>query len=256
MEILKGILQLPERCIINKKITKAFFKRNFDLTTGEKSVLEDFNLVNVINWMASLNPANANINRFQDDHFLYEEVQVITVQTAEENFDKNHFKISDLIQKYIPYPILLCVYNSDYFVLNTCVKKINQNDNTRRIIDKSFSTESIYFNDPSQQQQDFLKSIGFSELDKTHLKSYYDSYTLRMIALQAVKVSGLFIPRTLERSKSDMENLERIEILQKEIEALKNLAQKETQLNQRIVINTTIQMHKKQINALNEMIAK
>ena len=125
MDKLNSILQIPERCLVYKKITKAFFKRNFDLTSTEKLLLEDFSVVTGIDWVASISPANANINRYQDEHYLFEEVQVISVQTAELDFDRNHPKIAGLVQKYIPYPILLYIYSNKEFVLSTCDKKIN-----------------------------------------------------------------------------------------------------------------------------------
>jgi hypothetical protein len=54
MDALNTILQIPERCMVHKKITKAFFKRNFDLISGEKTLLD--NLI-AIDWLASISPA-------------------------------------------------------------------------------------------------------------------------------------------------------------------------------------------------------
>ena len=176
MDTLNNILQLPQSCIVNKKITKAFFKRNFDLTTTEKSLLDDFNTVTAIDWLASVGPANANINRYRDEQYTFEEVQVITVQTGEDDFDSNYVRIADLVQKYIPYPVLLCIYNNQAFVLNTCDKKINQNDNTRRTIEKKYSSETISRTAQTAQQQAFLQSLSFAEIDKTNLKTFFDGY--------------------------------------------------------------------------------
>ncbi len=149
METLNTILQIPERSLVNKKITKAFFKRNFDLTNSEKLLLDDFNMVIAIDWLASVGPASTNISRYQDEQYLFEEVQIISVQTTEPNFERNHPKIADLVQKCIPYPILLCIYHRDAFVLNTCDKRVNQNDNSRRTIEKRYSTEIVSRKDAS-----------------------------------------------------------------------------------------------------------
>ena len=97
MDNLNNILKIPERCLVNKKITKAFFKRNFDLTSNEKILLDDFNIIATIDWLANVRPSTANISRYQDENYLFEEVQVIAVQTAENNFDYNHFRIAELI---------------------------------------------------------------------------------------------------------------------------------------------------------------
>lgn len=255
MDTLITILQIPERSLVNKKITKAFFKRNFDLTGTEKSLLDDFSAVASIDWLASISTASANINRYQDEQYLFEEIEVISIQTAEPDFERNMNKLAELVQKYIPYPILLCIYHSNAFVLNTWDKRINQNDSTRRTLEKRYITEIISHNDPTDKQQAFLDSLAFPTLDKTNLKTYFDSYTQRIIALQAAELTGIYIPRTQSRTQSDIERLEKIESLQKDILALQNQAQKESQLSQRIALNTQVQMKRKQIEALKLAIA-
>ena len=254
MDVLNNILQIPERSLVTKKITKAFFKRNFDLTSTEKALLDDFNAISGIDWFASINPANSNINPYKDEHYLFEEVQIIITHTPGNDFERNHQRIADLIQKYIPYPILLCILHDNVFVFNACDKKINQNDSTRRIVEKKYSTESINRQAITEQQQSFLNSLVFSELDKTNLKTYYDSYIQRMIALKAAELSGVFMSRTKERTQSDMEKLEKIDTLQKEIQILQSQAKKESQLNQRIVLNTQIQEKRKLIKQLKALI--
>jgi hypothetical protein len=254
METLKTILDLPERCLVGKKITKAFFKRNFDLTTAEKTLLEDSTILVGIDWIASISHTSTNIVGYLDDSFLYEEVQVISIETTVVNFDKNSQRIADLIQKYIPYPILLCVWCDSCYILNTCDKRVNQNDKSRRTVDKSYYTELIAVVEPTERQKAFLKSLPFGELDKSNLKSFYDSYTQRIIALLTAQIDGQYKPRTQIRTKADLDNLEKIEALEKEIVSMQNQAKKESQLNLQVSLNTQIQMKRKQIKKLKELI--
>ena len=247
-------MQIPERSLVNKKITKAFFKRNFDLSSTEKALLDDFNAISGIDWLASVSPSNSNIIPYKDEQCHFEEVQIIVVHTSGSDFERNHPRIADLIQKYIPYPILLCIRQDGIFVLNACDKKINQNDRNRRIVEKKYITEPINLKETSERQQNFISSLAFSEMDKTNLKTYYDSYINRMIALQAAGLSGVFTPRTKERTQSDIEMLEKIESLQKEIQILQNQAKKESQLNKRILLNTEIQNKRKLIEQLKALI--
>jgi len=256
MDTLNTILQIPERSLINKKITKAFFKRNFDLISSEKLLLEDVNIVTVIDWLACVSPINTNITRYQDELYLFEEVQVIIVQTSETDFERNYQKIADLVQKYIPYQILLCIYHSNAFILNTCDKKVNQNDNSRRIIEKSYCTEIISRDSATIQQQDFLNSLAFTNLERSDLKTYYNSYTQRIIALQTAVFKGGFVPRSQSRTQSDMDNMEKIARLQDEISLLQRQGRLESQLSQQIALNTQVQLKRKQIEDLKGMISE
>ena len=209
------ILQIPQRCLVNKKITKAFFKRNFDLTSAEKNILEDFSIVKSIDWLASISPATANIPAYSDNQQLHEELVSISVYITEIDFDKNKQKVAEVIQKYIPYSILLCIYNDSIFSLNACDKRINQNDSTKRTIETRYFTDNISRVNPTDVQKSFLAGMRFASLDKTNLKTFYESYINNIIALKAAELSGIFMPRTKERSEVDLQNLQKIESLQK-----------------------------------------
>jgi hypothetical protein len=254
LDKLNKILQFPESCLVNKKITKAFFKRNFDLTTSEKKLLDDFSTIIQIDWLASVKPDNSNIVAFSHDQSIFEEVVIISVQTSDDDFEKNKQKIADLIQKYIPYHILLCIYNNNYFILNSCDKRINQNDASKRTVEKYYFTENISISAPPEKQKAFLKSLSFSKIDKQNLKTFYEAYTSRIIALQAAEINGSFIIRKTERSKQDVQNLENISRLQSEILTLQNQAIKETQLNVQVQLNASIQAKRKEIKTLEKLI--
>jgi Domain of unknown function (DUF4391) len=254
MDGLNSILKLPERCLVNKKITKAFFKRNFDLTNTEKTLLDDYNVIKDINWIASISPVTANIITYKDEQVAFEEVQVISVLTTHIDFERNLQKITELIQKYIPYAILLCINHTEGFVLNTCDKKVNQNDSSRRTIDKRYFTEILSVKDENDSHQNFLASLNFANLDKTNLQTYYNAYTQRIISLQIAKLNGAFNPRSQSRTKEDLAILEKIDDLKKEINSLEIQAKKETQLNQRVQLNIIINQKRKEIEGLTALI--
>lgn len=246
MDALNTILQIPERSLVNKKITKAFFKRNFDLTITEKALLDDAAIFQSIEWLACISPSNSNINAYKDEHSIFEEVQIIAVHTSDVDFEKNQQRITDLVQKYIPYPILLCIISSQLIVINACDKKINQNDSAKRAVEKKYSSDAIQLHHPTEQHKGFLQSLAFDELDKTSLKTCYESYIRQIIALQAATVTGVFTVGTRESTQRRVELLEKIDSLQKEIQLLQNQAINESQLNKRVVLNTRLQEKRKE----------
>ena len=252
---LTNILQLPESCIVNTKLTKAFFKRNFDLTLSERKLLDDFSIIVTLDLIASIKTTNSNISSYSDDLMKYVEVLVIAVQTSNDEFEKSKFKIAELIQKYIPYPILLCVYSDNQFILNTADKRINRNEANKRTVEKSYYSENIEVNLTNEKQIAFLNSLSFTGLEKQNLKTLYDNYTSRIIALQAAtEITGDFHIRKNEQSKQDVLLLEEIATLQSEIVSLQIQIKKETQLNIQIDINNLIQHKRKQITELQHKI--
>lgn len=246
------ILKVPERCLLNRKITKAFFKRNFELTLTEKNVLDK--QIESINWLASLNSENTNIPPFVSDDVAYEEVQIIIVTTSQADFDRDHVKIAEVVQKHIPYAILLCVSAPEKMVWSTCNKRIRQNDKTKRIIEKRFFTQVIDIYQQNKVQSDFLNSLSFSGLAKTSLQDLYNSYTERIFALQAARLNGTFAIRTQERTQEDMLLLERLDALEQEVATLAQKAKKETQLNDQVQLNVQIQNKRREITRLKNQI--
>lgn len=250
MDHINQVLQLPERCLVNRKITKAFFKRNFVLTVAERSLLEL--QISQIFWVASLNPDNSNIPAFQKEEEIYEEVQVIIVTTTLENFATIHFKVAELIQKHIPYAILLCITSGDQTVWSTYQKRVSQTDATRRIIHQRFFTQIIPAAPTNVLEQQFLESLSYGRLNKGNLQELYASYTACIIALQAAAMNGLFVVRTADRTREAMQSLARISLLGQEINSLSRTAQKETQLNRRVSFNLQIQAKRAEIIILKE----
>jgi len=243
MELLNHILQLPERCLVNKKISKAFFKRNFELTSSEKALLDDPQALISIDWMASISFTSANIPLYKDEKELFEEVQIIVVDTAGNHSEKKQYRIADLIQKYIPYPVLLCIRLDKWLMMNVCDKTINQNDSSRRVVDKKYDTSLIQYQEATPLARQFLESMAFTGLDKTNLKSYYVSYIQRIMAFQIAEVMGRYSLKSVERTQNDREILEKIETLQKEILVLQNQVKVESQSALLVALN--IQIHEK-----------
>lgn len=244
---ITDILQLPEKCLVNKKITKAFFKRNFDMTSAERNLLDDANAVISIDWIASISQANANVAAWQDAESSYEEIEVIAVTTNTDNLNKQVTRIIDLIQKYIPYHLLLVVTDGANTFWNVSYKRINQNDTNKRTVDKKFTSELIDLGGENTIHKAFIESLNFSKLASTDLKVLYDSYVQCLVGLNTAPIIGTFETRPTERTKEDVELLERISQLEKEITTISNTAQKETQLNKRIELNTKLQCKRKQM---------
>jgi hypothetical protein len=88
----------------------------------------------------------------------------------------------------------------------------------------------------------------------TNLKVLYDGYVQCFVGLTTAPIIGTFETRPTERTKEDIERLERIKTLENEITTLTNVAQKETQLNKKIELNTQVQQKRKQIESLKNII--
>ncbi|WP_026711832.1 DUF4391 domain-containing protein [Flavobacterium filum] len=248
--LLHKALHLPHACWVNQKLPKTFFKRNFDLTLTERKLLDDFSIIQQMEILASVNVETANIPAYVDEVVTYEEINILAIQTTNEQFDRQKHKIIELVQKYIPNPMLVMIYDNQQMVLNVTEKRINNNDVTKRVIEKLYTTVNLQLpiNDPKNQA--FIESIAFEKANKLNLQNYYQHFIQCFIGLQTAQINGTFVARPYQRSKEDALLLEEIEALKETIYALENQAKKETQVSEMVQLNTKIQEHRNKIQEL------
>jgi hypothetical protein len=243
-----NIFNIPEKAILNRKLTKSFFLKNFSLSASEKKVLN--NTILSMQWLASLKATNVNIPSIKTEEYVYEEIQVFVCTLPIGMLDAYSTKCIELFQKFIPYQMLVINEDENEFVVNVCDKRINQNDKSKRTVEKYITSQKIsklYKNEVTDQ---FFKSLDFSILDKTNLETTYKSYIKALIQLQTANITGNFVSRPQKRTEEDMNNLMAIGKLETEIISLANQIKKESQLNNKVALNIKIQGKRKEIEQL------
>lgn len=250
--LYNNILKIPERCVLDKRLTKAFFLKNFELSSAEKKLVN--NGITSMSWLASIKPATANIPAVVNSEYKYEEIQVMVCSLEDISLDTLAEKCFSLFQKYIPYQMLVIVEDNNNFKMNVCDKRINQIDTTKRIAERFFNTgmlSKLYKNDINDS---LFKSIDFGALDKTNLELLYKSYIQAVVQFQAASITGKYIKMSISRTAEDMLNLEKIELLERDIISLKNQIKKETQLNGKVQLNIKIQEKRKEIKNIKQLL--
>ena len=251
-ELLHKTLKLPTHCWVNQKLPKTFFKRNFEITLSEKKLLEDFSIIQQMEVLALVNQETANIPSFTEATSSYEEIIILAVQTTTEQFDKQKEQIAQLIQKYIPNPMFLIVYDNNKLLFNVAEKRINNNDATKRVIEAAYTTETITGDNISIKQQQFLDNLAFDKANKIDLRHYYNHFIQSVIGLQTAQINGTFVTRSIAQCKENVQILEQIEVLKQHITTLENTAKKETQVAEMVKWNTQINQNRNEIKRLTE----
>jgi hypothetical protein len=236
-QVFLDILRLPERCILQKRLTKAFFLKHFSLTAGEKKLLNEG--IEHMDWLASIKAAL--VPAFVTETHSYEEVQVFAIELRNSRVDRSGAKVAELVQKYVPYPLLLIVYDAENYLVNTCTKRINQNDATKRTIEASVTSPilSLLYADASAKA--FHEGLRFENLDKSDLRTLYGSYVQAVVQCRAAALTGHFRKRPYMRSEEDLATLQRIDALEAEIRALQAKVSKDQPLRERVAANMDIQ---------------
>lgn len=203
-----------------------------------------------MDWISSIKPSNSNIPEYRDEYYVFEEIQFMLCTLNENNLSDNADKCISLFQKYIPYQIVLIVEDDNGFILNTCDKRINLNDKTKRTIERQISTPVISKLYKNEITSDFFDSLDFVKQDKVSLQRLYKGYINSIIQLQSSIVIGSFSKRTNVRTEEDLKLLDSMNIIEKEVIRLTNQLKKETQMSSKVSLNMEIQNKRKEIEII------
>lgn len=213
------IFNLPNECKIDKNIPKEMIYKNAEANEKLKRVFID--TVEKIRFMYLLNFSNSNIQNYINDKERFEEIDLIKIILREKGKEN---VISKLFHQLIPKSTVIILEFKTEILISTSNKKIEKE---RVIVEEVFNSNWIDI------ENKMLKELEYKKLNSTNLKLFYEDI------IEKVRIINLSKKLNSE-SNIERENLELLEKLNKEIEELKTLRKKETQLNRIAEIQTKI----------------
>ena len=213
------IFNLPNECKIDKNIPKEMIYKNAEANEKLKRVFID--TVEKIRFMYLLNFSNSNIQNYINDREKFEEIDFIKIILREKGKEN---VISKLFHQLIPKSTVIILEFKTEILISTSNKKIEKE---RVIVEEVFNSNWI------EIENEILEDLEYKKLNSTNLKVFYEDI------IEKVRIINLSKKLNSE-SNIESENLELLEKLNKEIEELKVLRKKETQLNRITEIQTKI----------------
>ena len=213
------IFNLPKECKIDKNIPKEIIYKNAEADEKLKRVFIDN--VEKIRFMYLLNFSNSNIQDYKNDKERFEEIafiKIILKERGKENI------ISKLFHQLIPKSTVIILEFKNEILISTSNKRT---DKEKIILEEVFNSNWVDI------ENKMLKDLEYKKLNSTNLKLFYENI------IEKVRIINL--SRELNYKNSiKSENIDLLEELNKEIEELKLLRKKETQINRVAEIQTKL----------------
>ena len=213
------IFNLPNECKIDKNIPKEMIYKNAEANEKLKRVFIDN--VEKIRFMYLLNFSNSNIQNYVSDKERFEEIDFIKIILREKGKEN---VISKLFHQLIPKSTVIILEFKTEILISISNKK---NEKERVIVEEVFNSNWI------EIENKILEDLEYKKLNSTNLKVFYEDI------IEKVRIINLSKKLNSE-SNIESKNLELLEKINKEIEELKVLRKKETQLNRITEIQTKI----------------
>ncbi|WP_338948013.1 DUF4391 domain-containing protein [Fusobacterium nucleatum] len=213
------IFNLPKECKIDKNISKEVIYKNAE--ADEK--LKRFFIDNVekIRFMYLLNFSNSNIQDYINDKERFEEIDFIKIILKEKGKENI---ISKLFHQLIPKSTVIILEFKNEILISVSDKRV---DKEKIILVEVFNSNWIDI------ENKILDELDYKKLNSTNLKLFYENI------IEKVRIINLSKELNYKNSVKS-ENIDLLEELNKEIEELKLLRKKETQINRVAEIQTKL----------------
>lgn len=213
------IFNLPNECKIDKNIPKEVIYKNAEANEKLKRIFIDN--VEKIRFMYLLNFSNSNIQSYISDKERFEEIDFIKIILREKGKENI---ISELFHHLIPKSTVILLEFKNEILIST---------SNKRTVKEKIILEEVFNSTWIDIENKMLKELEYKKLNSTNLKLFYDDIT------EKVRVINLSKKLNCENS-IEIENIDLLEKLNKEIEELKDLRKKETQINRVAEIQSKI----------------
>ena len=236
MEQLYKQLNIPNNCEVNNTIFKKAFLDNADLTSSDKKIINDH--IKKVTWKYCLKPETINILPYRDDKRDYLEIEIIEVQLNE--ISKVN-RLTEIIMRAIPYPILLVLIDDDKLKLAVGDMRKNLSDSSKVTVEDFVFTDWIDTNSLDEYSKNLFAGLNISTLDSSNYYTMYKDITSKLNIYNFSKVKGEDISKLEYLSNSDIKDCyDRIQELEKKRELLKNKMKKNLSIKEKVDLNIQI----------------
>ncbi len=249
IETLLAKLNIPDSCLLDKRVYKKLFEENGRLDAADKKALRED--VEEIRWLYTLKPATINIPRYADSQRDYGEVAVLWVTLSHAN---RYGRVAEFMQRAIPYPLVTFFNYENQVALCLADKRINQADKEKWVIEHSFDTQWLELDHLSDSQKRFLDDLSLKKLSFLNLYALYQDLCDRVVALNCAAYSGIYIlkPDDGNSQQSRVEMLGQIRKLEQTLSELRNRLKQEKQMGRQVALNTEIHQLTTQMDKLKQ----
>jgi hypothetical protein len=225
---------LPPSTRVDRRVPKTLLVENGAPTTADKRLIQEG--IEEMRWIASLKPNSVGIAAWRGTEGEYSEIAVLTATFREK---ARIPRLTGLIHRAIPYPVVLLTLSDQGSALSLAHKRFSQAEGGKTVLEETVhTTPAIEAGSADPKVSAFLASLAIHRQNAGDFRQLYQTWIDRITALHAAEVLGIYrTDQDAAQSAIVREALSRREAIEREIAGLRARAAKESQLNRRVELN-------------------
>jgi hypothetical protein len=262
-------LNLPDKTYLGTRVAKKQLIENSQLSSSDKKAVQDD--IEAIIWRNTLKNTTLNISPYHeviktnnestdkldsDSYVLeYNEVAVIEVTIRS---TKRAKKIAEVIQRAIPYPILLVLHlkhvtaeNEPSVILNLATKRLSKADHSKLKVERFYQSSmltNLHLADNTIESK-FLNALALEKQSFVNFYEFYMGWVKQFLALEKSKHTNEFSESEsqsvdIEQAKLQAGVLDSITSLEAKLSGIRQKIKQEGQINRKVELNIQAQQTK------------
>lgn len=244
-------LGIPDAARVDQRITKKLLTEQGAPTTADKRAIQDG--VTELLWVAALKPTNIGVPVWKDETGEYLEIAVITASLRER---AKAARLTELIHRAVPYPVLLIAEDGKQAEVSLAHKRASQSEKAAVVRDGPLVAASLSTGTDAREAA-FMASLRIASQPQQHLRALYQGWIDCCAGLAASLLTGAFnMPKSPEEAALRSAALDTHARVTREIVMLRKKAARETQINRRVEFNLAIQRLEAELVAAKATLAR
>lgn len=250
LENVVAALALPRNAMVEQRIPKKLLVEQGAPTATDKRQIQDG--IEELQWVAALKPTNIAVPVFRDAEREYLEVAVLTAVFRQ---NAKVARLTELIHRAVPYPVLLVSSlsdgNTDNITVSAAHKRFAQNEAGKFVVDEILTTGPMSLDGVLHvAMQAYMDSLALSRLPTRDLFQLYQGWINGIVGFAAASITGHFaLPESPEKTHRMRESVALHSQTLDELSVLRKMAGKEKQMNRLVELNSKIKRLELQLTA-------
>lgn len=229
-------LDMPPSARVDQRVPKKLLVENGAPTAADKRKLNEG--IEEVFWLAVLKPTTIGVPEFRDGTREYLEIAVlravlrVTAQTA---------RLSELIHRAVPYPVLLIATQGDALTISLAHKRRSQGEAGATVVDGALVVADPAAAANAGVGAAFASEMAVARQPRADLFALYQGWMDTVVALLAAQVIGTFtVASSPEMAAARRTALAECERLEGRMASLRTSAAKERQVSRQVELNLEI----------------
>ena len=230
---LIAALALPDSALVDRRVPKTQLIENGAPTAADKRrIRED---VEEIRWLAALKPTTIGVAEYSDASREYLEIAVLQLTLR---IQKSTDRLTELVHRAVPYPVLLVEQFGDEVALSLAHKRWSQGETGKTVLDGDVVATGRIKDHDDGITTAFCDSLALTRQPHGSLLALYQGWIDSVLALRSAMVTGVFsIPESKAEASDRASALQEYGRLESRISELSAAGAREKQIPRLAEIN-------------------